>query len=279
MSSKGTTLATGESLLVNDFLQSDNGQFKAIMQADGNFVVYKGNAAIWASNTVHVQGSYFAVMQSDGNFVLYNGTPQRRGQPYWASNTVLGAGAYLLSLDNDGNLAIYRGTATWGTRVASPPPPPPHQVVQPAFPISDSQDDNFPGSGGYMHTDVTITKNGDGSGHLNAVTHIWEVTKLRGFRGSVAVAVLDENKQRLWVSGTQTYGVDGTMIGTHDRTENWSDTVPAQLLPGVRYLAIIQKWNPNNAFNDINNWLQGIGTVANELAPIIKTVTTIASML
>jgi hypothetical protein len=79
------------------------------------------------------------------------------------------------------------------------------------------------------------------------------------------------------VSKTSTYGVDGTAFGTHDRTENWVDTVPAELLPHVRYFAIIQKWNPNNAFNNINNWLQGINTVAGELAAIIKTVKTAVS--
>jgi hypothetical protein len=126
-----------------------------------------------------------------------------------------------------------------------------------------------------MHTDVHITRNFDGTGHLNAVTRTSERTMLRGFRGSVAVAVLDANRNKLWVSRTETYGVDGIAVGKHDRTENWADTVPAQLLPQVRYFAIIQKWNPNSAFNNINNWLQGIKTVADELAPIIKTVATV----
>jgi hypothetical protein len=149
-------------------------------------------------------------------------------------------------------------------------------TAQPVFPIQGSQDDHFPNSGGYMHTDVTITKNGDGSAHLNAVTHIWEVTELRGFRGAVAVAVLDANQRPLWVSHTENYGVDGRAIGTHDRTQNWADTMPSQLVPQARYLAIIQKWNPKNAFDDINNWLTGIGQVANELGPIIKIIKTIA---
>lgn len=149
--------------------------------------------------------------------------------------------------------------------------------LQPVYPILGSQDDCFQGSGGCMHTDVNITRNADGSGHLNAVTRTSERTMFRGFRGSVAVAVLDANRNKLWVSGTQIYGVDGTAFGTHDRTENWVDTVPAALLPNVRYFAIIQKWNPNSAFNNINNWLQGINTVAGELAAILKTVKTAVS--
>jgi hypothetical protein len=52
--------------------------------------------------------------------------------------------------------------------------------------------------------------------------------------------------------------------------------MPSQLVPQARYLAIIQKWNPKNAFDDLNNWLTGIGQVANELGPIIKVIKTIA---
>ncbi|HLJ26855.1 MAG TPA: hypothetical protein VKY85_09110 [Candidatus Angelobacter sp.] len=274
MSNKGTTLSTGESLNVNDFLLSDNGQYKAIMQTDGNFVIYKANAPVWASNTVRGNGTYFAVMQTDGNLVLYLGTPQHQGAPYWASNTVQGPGTYLLTLQNDGSLALYRGASIWSTNGH-----PKQTGTQPAFPIQASQHDSFPGSGGLMDTTVTINKNGDGSGHLNAVTHIWEITQLRGFRGSVAVVLLDENKNSLWVSHTETYGVDGKMLGTSDRTENWSDTVPAPLLTSVRFLAIIQKWNPKDAFDDINRWLQGVGNVANEVASIVKAVATIVAAL
>ena len=105
---------------------SSNGLYQARMQSDGNLVVYKGNDAIWASNTVgkgnapytmslqgldnHMvvydkdlkfvwgTGAYFdkmnnnvvdggyAIMQDDGNFVVYNGN----GDPLWNSGTTGG---------------------------------------------------------------------------------------------------------------------------------------------------------------------------------------------
>lgn len=278
MSNIGTTLATGQALNVNDFLLSGNGSYKAIMQSDGNFVIYAGSKPIWASNTVRGNGTYYAVMQSDGNFVLYNGTPQHQGPPYWASNTVTGGGEYSLCMQNDGNLVIYRGSATWASNTVQSGSQPQQTVTVPAFPITASRQDQFPNTGGSMNTQINITKNSDGSGHLNAVTHTWEVTMLRGYRGSVAVAVLDGNQNALWVSGTQSYGVDGTAIGTHDRTDNWTDTIPAQILPNVRYVAIIQKDNSNNLFSDIGNWLKGIASIASELGPIIQAVTTIAAL-
>jgi hypothetical protein len=117
------------------------------------------------------------------------------------------------------------------------------------------------------------------SGSLNCVTHTWEVTDLRGFRGSVAVALLDQNQNTLWVSGTQHFGVDGRWFGTSDRTDNWSDNVPAAVLPNVRFIAIIQHWDPRNVYIDISVWLAGIGNVVGQLGSVIQGVTTIVSAL
>lgn len=141
------------------------------------------------------------------------------------------------------------------------------------FPISVSQDDHFPGSGGYMHTEVSISKSGDGSGYLSALTHTWEVTDFRGFRGSVAVAVLDGNKGLLWVSNTQNYGVDGRKVpfgGPSDREDDWTDTIPVQKMSQARYVAIKQRWNPRPVADDINTWLQGISDVVGELGSALQ---------
>lgn len=82
-SSFGNQLTVGETLNEGDALVSPNGWYRAIMQSDGNFVVYnKNNQAVWATNTNYGSGSYRAVMQSDGNFVIYNG-----GSAIWATNT------------------------------------------------------------------------------------------------------------------------------------------------------------------------------------------------
>jgi len=142
----------------------------------------------------------------------------------------------------------------------------------PVFPITASRDDQFPGSGGYMHTDATVYA----SGEMQAVTHTWEVTDLRGFRGAVAVALLDRNLVSIWVSDTQRFGVDGRWIGTSDRTDSWSEVVPNDALVNARYIAIIQQWDPN-LVADIETWLQGLANVAQTLGPIITVITTIAA--
>src|SRR5256885_205852 len=99
---------------MGDFLVSPNGTYTAIMQADGNFVVYQGTAggsAVWASGVAPGVGNgpYNAVMQGDGNFVVYQGTG---GHAIWASGVIpgVGNGPYNAVMQNDGNFVVYQGT-------------------------------------------------------------------------------------------------------------------------------------------------------------------------
>jgi len=99
-------LGSGQILYKGETLKSPNGQYKLILQNDGNLVLYDGGRAIWSTKT---QGKRIKklVMQNDGNLVLYgpNG-------PLWATNTSGNRGAYL-KIQNDGNLVIYK--AVWLT--------------------------------------------------------------------------------------------------------------------------------------------------------------------
>jgi hypothetical protein len=114
-----STIGADEFLGRNQSLTSGDGRFTAVMQTDGNFVVYDGNAPLWASNTNFDLGAYFAAMQLDGNFVVYTGSPQLQGAPLWASATNLGAGPYFLTMQADGNLVVYQGVLVWGTFVTA----------------------------------------------------------------------------------------------------------------------------------------------------------------
>jgi hypothetical protein len=75
------------------------------MQWDGNLVVYGGGIdgydVIWASGT-DGRGGY-AVVQPDGNFVIYDWNDY----PVWSTGT-WGMGASTLVMQDDGNLVIYR---------------------------------------------------------------------------------------------------------------------------------------------------------------------------
>lgn len=145
------------------------------------------------------------------------------------------------------------------------------EVTQPQFPIQASQHNDLSGCGGHMDTSVTI----DAQGHMNAVTHIWEDTALRGFHGGAVVVLLDANNQSLWASPTEVLGVDGRWVGVSDRTVNWTASVPTSLLPLARGIAIYQTWDPSNVAGVIQQWLAGINTDAALVAGIVKSIATI----
>lgn len=72
---KGDTLHENEYLSLGQYLMNGKG-VKAILQKDGNFVIYKGEKALWASGTEGKFGTML-IMQKDGNLVLYNNVENR----------------------------------------------------------------------------------------------------------------------------------------------------------------------------------------------------------
>lgn len=102
-------LLPGQSLQKGESLQSQNGKYTFVLQDDGNLVLYEnGGRALWATGT-NGRAVRFAVMQGDGNFVIY-GYPNA----IWASNTVGTQNAFLVVQD-DGNVVIYGYKAAWAT--------------------------------------------------------------------------------------------------------------------------------------------------------------------
>ncbi|KAL6466291.1 hypothetical protein MHYP_G00264240 [Metynnis hypsauchen] len=99
-------LFTNQELHKGDFLLSNDRNYKAIFQDDGNFVVY-GWKPVWASDTYGKPVTRL-VMQGDGNLVLYT----NEGQPLWASNTWQNSVSNdnSLFINNDGHLAVQRGS-------------------------------------------------------------------------------------------------------------------------------------------------------------------------
>lgn len=102
----GPVLLAGQTLRPREALV--NGGWVAVMQDDGNFVVYANGKAQWSTRT-SVKGSV-VTLQSDGNLVVY--TPG--GKAVWASHTE-GKGGQQLEMQSDGNLVIYtaNGRPVW----------------------------------------------------------------------------------------------------------------------------------------------------------------------
>jgi hypothetical protein len=100
-------LDAGGTLGVGQRLQSPNGAFEAVMQGDGNFVLYGPAGWTWQSGTSG-SGATRAVVQGDGNLVLYDAA----GNWKWQSRTD-GRGAGFLQVQDDGNMVLYTAAAQW----------------------------------------------------------------------------------------------------------------------------------------------------------------------
>jgi hypothetical protein len=109
------TLSANESLTVGQaIVSSDPGHaYTAVMQGDGNFVVYGPTGPIWSSHTNGTAATR-ATMQSDGNLVLYTAT----NVPVFATGTN-GSGGNRLVMQSDGNLVAYGVGAVWASNNSS----------------------------------------------------------------------------------------------------------------------------------------------------------------
>lgn len=112
----GDTLQVGEELGLGQALQG--GAYTLTLQNDGNLVLSEPDGTVvWATMT-HERGVERAVLQEDGNFVLYSGSG-----PVWATDTN-GQAADRLVLQSDRNLVLYGrdGASLWasGTNTDNP---------------------------------------------------------------------------------------------------------------------------------------------------------------
>ncbi len=109
----GDQLHANQGLLVDQSIQSGNGNHRLTMQSDGNLVLYSSGKAVWSTKTTG-EIPQCAVMQDDGNFVFYDKSMRAK----WASNTRSDANRNShLIIQNDGNLVIYNpaGNVVWAS--------------------------------------------------------------------------------------------------------------------------------------------------------------------
>jgi len=109
--STGSQVVGGSSLREGESITSPNGQYRLVMQTDGNLVLYRQDGtAIWSSRTYGIDHVRLQ-MQSDGNLVLYSDST-----PVWATGTWGHAGAYLSLTDlGDMKLLSKTGDIVWTT--------------------------------------------------------------------------------------------------------------------------------------------------------------------
>jgi hypothetical protein len=93
-------------MLAGEKITSLNGKFEAGLSHDGNLIISAisqyGLEILWSSKTWK-SWQPFAILQADGNFVIYS----YNDKPIWASNTHRrGRSPQRVVMQNDGNLVI-----------------------------------------------------------------------------------------------------------------------------------------------------------------------------
>lgn len=133
-------LPAGRVMVAGEQMVSSGGEYRFVMQDDGNAVLYRASTALFATNTSGRPGASL-ILQGDGNLVLYSSA----SKVLWANTVFPGTGAFV-ALQPDGNLVEYaasRGVA-WATYTGAATPPPP-TTPPPAAPSASRADTLSPG--------------------------------------------------------------------------------------------------------------------------------------
>jgi hypothetical protein len=96
-----TLLPAGRTLSSGQALTSPNGLYTLDMQSDGDLVEYDASRPLWSTNTAGDSGDR-AVMQSDGNLVVYSSSDVA----LWSSRTGGHSGVFSLSLQDTARMVI-----------------------------------------------------------------------------------------------------------------------------------------------------------------------------
>ncbi|WP_442807845.1 hypothetical protein [Trinickia soli] len=142
-------LQPGQKLRAGESIRSADGRYELRMQADGNLVEYDltTHVTAWSTNTAK-SGATVAIMQKDGNFVLYKTDPDtlcvNGKNDVWSSGTNGHSGAYL-TVEANGDVVVdstngSKSRALWQSGLPLPeipPAQPPLPQVPLALPSSD----------------------------------------------------------------------------------------------------------------------------------------------
>lgn len=107
----GDRMKRGYHLSTNQYLMSENRKYAAILQEDGNFVVYnrdKGGEADFATDTDGEPANQVQ-LRNNGLFAIVD--KSNLENPLWKSHKDAKGEDCILVMRNDGKLIAYRGTS------------------------------------------------------------------------------------------------------------------------------------------------------------------------
>jgi len=141
------------------------------------------------------------------------------------------------------------------------------------FPVQVQQDDNVTPADINANTSVTLYADG----RIVVNTSAYEWTDLHGGHVGVVVLLYQSGNPPfwLWTSSPVRYGLDGKWIGTSQITTSFTQTVDSDTMGKVSYVAIKHYNSPNDAYADIQAWLNGAQQSFNAVASIAKNISSL----
>jgi len=138
------------------------------------------------------------------------------------------------------------------------------------WPIEVSQTDEITPADIQATTSVVLYQNGEIV--INTSANEW--TDLHGGHVGVVVLLYEPGNPPFWIwtSNTVRYGLDGKWIGTSQITASWSQQVDADTMSKVGYVAIKHYNAPNDAYTDIEAWLNGAQKSFSVVQTIVKDI-------
>ena len=112
------------------------------------------------------------------------------------------------------------------------------------------------------------------TGQISAQTRTATFTWFGGFHGATHVIFSDANDAPVYSTGLYRYGVDGTWIGTSDRTDAWWENMPAVDTARVTNHTTFLVWAPDNFQDILDQWVQS----GQKLASLVSSVGAVAAV-
>jgi len=127
LAQNANAIITGQPLMVNTKLNSDNGDYYLIVETDGNLCLYGPSGVYWCAMSQNPIGGGLLVLQKDGSLVVKNKEDDTewssKTHPYFDAKFASGKGnkPKKLAIENDGTLALYnkKGKVVWTPNIDS----------------------------------------------------------------------------------------------------------------------------------------------------------------
>ncbi|KAF7641714.1 hypothetical protein LDENG_00274100 [Lucifuga dentata] len=96
------SISAGQELRLENYLLSNNGNYKAVFEHNGNLVIYTWKQ-VWSSQTSS-ESPVQAFLATDGNLIMYN----KNGSKVWDSRSHIKTlcDSIRLTMNDDGHLVI-----------------------------------------------------------------------------------------------------------------------------------------------------------------------------